>query len=357
MKERLERVRELATPEAGDAFLVSAPPAVTWLTGFTGSFGQVLLTADGGEFLTDSRYTIQAAEEVEGLEVATFAAPTKYSEHLAARVQALGIRRVLFQPEALTYKAVEEYRAALGQVELIPGSADLAPLRMIKTPDEVEKIRRACALADAAFAHIRNHFRVGATEREVELELDFYIRRHGAELAFPSIVVSGENSARPHGKATQKALTRGDFLTLDFGARLAGYNSDLTRTVVIGEPTPRHREVYETVLRAQLAALEMMRPGVAARDVDALARKVLDERDLARYFGHSLGHGLGREVHDAGSLGGTSKDVLAEGQVWTVEPGAYIPGFGGVRIEDDVVVTRDGIEILTHAPKELLHFG
>ena len=170
-------------------------------------------------------------------------------------------------------------------------------------------------------------------------------------------MASGPNSAKPHGRASERKLEAGDFLTLDFGAKLDGYNSDLTRTVVIGEPSARHEEIYGQVLKAQLASLEAMLPGVPAKDVDSLARTILDERDLAQYFGHSLGHGLGTEVHDVGRLGPGSPHTLAVGQVWTVEPGVYIDGWGGVRIEDDVVIREGGVEILNSTTKELLVFG
>ena len=163
-----------------------------------------------------------------------------------------------------------------------------------------------------------------------------------AELAFDPIVVSGNRSARPHGRASEKLLESGDFVTLDLGANLDGYCSDITRTFLVGKASDRHREVYGQVLKAQIAAIEAIKPGAIAKDVDGVSRKVLDEKGLAKYFGHGLGHGLGQVVHDGGSLNSSSETVLAEGQVWTVEPGAYIEGFGGVRIEDDVVVTSDG---------------
>ncbi len=196
----------------------------------------------------------------------------------------------------------------------------------------------------------------GVSELEVAIEIEFFFRKRGATAAFPVIAASGENSAKPHGTATEKVIEEGDFLTLDFGACLNGFNSDITRTVVIGEPSTRQREVYGQVLQAQLASLEAMKPGVPAKEVDAVARRVLAEADLDGYFGHGLGHGLGMLVHDFGRLAPTSEHVLAPGQVWTVEPGVYIEGFGGVRIEDDVVVTESGIETLTHSPKDLLTF-
>ena len=362
METKLVRARAaLAGTAHGDAMLVSSGDNVRWLTGFSGSFGFVVLSESRAVFVTDSRYAIQAQEEVEGFEIESFGSPTTGKQALADLVHRLGLGSLGFEAASLSYKTVEEYRAALNDdghaVEMVPVGDAVSDLRMVKSEDEIAKIRRACALADAAFAHVQRLFQVGVVEYDLQLELEFYLRRHRAGLAFDPIVVSGENSARPHGSATEKALAPGDFLTLDFGATLDGYHSDLTRTVVIGEPTERHREVYGQVLKAQLAALDRMRPGAKAHDVDALSREILDERGLAKYFGHSLGHGLGTVVHDVGRLGTNSPHVLAEGQVWTVEPGVYIPGFGGVRIEDDVVIREGGVELLTHSPKDLLIFG
>ena len=225
---------------------------------------------------------------------------------------------------------------------------------MAKFEPEIEAIRKACGVADAAFDHIQRLIQPGVTELDICLDLEFFMRRQGAGVAFPSIVVSGERSARPHGMPSDKKLENGDFVTFDFGARIDGYNSDITRTVVVGEATDRHREIYNQVRKANEECIAFMKPGVAASEVDALARRILDEKGFAKYFGHGLGHGLGRLVHDTGRMSASSKDVLALGQVWTVEPGVYVPGFGGVRIEDDVVVRGGGVEVLTHSTKDLL---
>jgi Xaa-Pro aminopeptidase len=224
---------------------------------------------------------------------------------------------------------------------------------MVKTSEEITKMRAACALADACYTHVLRMIQVGVTEYDIALDIEFYFRRHGAELAFSPIVVSGERSARPHGIPSEKKLEKGDFVTMDFGAKLDGYCSDLTRTVVVGEATDRHKDVYEAVLAAQMAAIEGIKPGMQTKDVDAIARELLAEKDLAQFFGHGLGHGLGSVVHDVGRMGPSATDVVEKGQVWTMEPGVYIPGFGGVRIEDDVVVTETGCEVLTHSPKHL----
>lgn len=350
----LSRLRSALAAEGVEALLVSDPINVAWLTGFSGTFGRVIVTPTDAVFITDSRYTIQAGEEVNDIPVQWFASPTNGDEFTAQQAKNLGVTRLGFESATTLYGAWEGWRKRMEGIELVPTRDILADLRMIKSPDEVALIRQACGISDAAFDHICRMIQPGVTEMDVLLDLEFFMRRQGAEVAFPSIVVSGERSARPHGKPSDKKLEVGDFVTMDFGARVGGYNSDMTRTVVVGEATPRHREVYETVLEAQLESLHAIRPGAKAKDVDALAREILGTRDLAKYFGHGLGHGLGRLVHDSGRFAATSTDVIEPGQVWTVEPGVYIPGFGGVRIEDDVFVTENGIEILTHSTKELL---
>jgi Xaa-Pro aminopeptidase len=350
----LQRLQARLRDQDIPALLVSDIVNVQWLTGFTGSFGVALVTASDGVFISDSRYTLQAQEEVSALPSKTFASPTDGATFIGESARELGIQRLGFESQTVTYDTYLSWKEKMKDVELFPTKDTIAPLRMIKTADEVEKIRAACKLADACFDHVLRLMQPGVSEYDIALEIEFFFRRNGAGLAFDPIVVSGERSARPHGKPSEKKLEAGDFVTMDFGARLDGYNSDLTRTVVIGKPTDRHHEVYGQVLKAQLAALSAMKPGVPAKEVDGVSRRVLDELGLAQYFGHGLGHGLGKVTHDNGRLNPTSDNVLEEGQVWTVEPGVYIEGFGGVRIEDDVVVTRDGIEILTSSTKELL---
>ncbi len=350
----LTRLRHAMEAAGVPALFVSDLKNVTWLTGFTGSSGAALVTPDSALFLTDGRYSVQAEEQVRNMPTAIFGGSEGLLGFLAGQVGEKRIARLGFEADQLTYAGYEKLAAELKGVDLMPTKGLFVELRLVKTPEEVAKIRAACQLADQTFAHVRRMIQPGVREYDLGLDLEFYIRRNGAEVAFDPIVASGERSAMPHGRASEKRLEKGDFLTLDFGAKLGGYCSDMTRTVVLGEASPRHREIYDQVNLALSAALEMMRPGVKAGDVDARAREVLAEKDLDQYFGHSLGHGLGREVHDSGRLAKGSETMLEPGQVWTVEPGAYLPGFGGVRIEDDVVVTETGIEILTHSPKELL---
>jgi Xaa-Pro aminopeptidase len=350
----IDRLRTAMRGANTGALLVSNMENVRWLTGFTGSFGLVVLTPDAGVFITDSRYTLQAQEEVRGLPSETFSSPVESTDFLKQQVERLGITDLAFEGDTVTFATYERWRDKLAPVQLKPAPDILAPLRMVKDSSEIDKIRTACKIADHCFDHVLRLIRPGATELDIALEIEFFFRRQGLALAFEPIAVSGERSARPHGKPSDKMLEMGDFLTMDFGCKFEGYCSDITRTVVVGEANDEHRRIYNRVLKAQMAALEAMKPGKQAAEIDALARRVLDEEGLAKYFGHGLGHGLGSVVHDHGRMNSTSPAVLQPGQVWTVEPGVYIEGFGGVRIEDDVVVTEAGIEILTHSTKELL---
>lgn len=350
----LPRLREAMSKHGIAAFLATDIDTVSWLTGFTGTAGVVLVTPSDGRFLTDSRYTIQAKEQVEALRVVASDTTMDRLSFIAGNTREMGIEALSFDGSKMTFAMADSLSKKLDGIAFVSVEDPVAPLRLVKTPDEIDKIRAACKLADACIEHASRLIQPGVSEWTVGLEVEFFYRRQGAELAFEPIVVSGERSARPHGRASEKLLEAGDFVTIDCGANLDGYCSDITRTFVVGKASDRHRTVYEEVLRSQVAAIEAVHPGVTGRDVDAVARNILGETDLAKYFGHGLGHGLGRLVHDGGALNPSSQVLLAPGQVWTIEPGVYIEGFGGVRIEDDVVVTPNGCEVLTAYPKELI---
>lgn len=337
-----------------DAVLVSSSTNLFWLTGFTGSFGYVIVTASEARFITDSRYTVQAKEQVTTMPIVGFSSPKTGLQVLKENLDELGIKKLAFESAYVTYGQFLTYQEKLSDFEWVPAGDLIESLRMIKTPAEVAKIQVACDLTDRCFDHIKRLVQVGVTEYEIQLELEFFFRRNGASCAFDPIIVSGPNSARPHGKATEKALEEGELVTFDFGAKVDGYCADMTRTVVVGKASEKTRAIYDQVLKAQMACLEMMKPGVIAEDVDAKAREIFAEKGWAENFGHGLGHGLGILVHDTGRLGVGSKTVLEPGQIWTVEPGIYFEGFGGCRIEDDVVVTETGIDIFNHSTKELL---
>jgi len=351
----LTKVREKMEKSGIPALLVSNIDNAGWLTGFSGSSANVVVTPKDALFITDSRYTIQARDEVSEIPVETYASPIEMSDFVGQQLKKMGIAKIGFEAANTTVEQFEKLKGKMNGIELMPAADIFTDLRLVKSPDEIEKIRAACKLADKCFEHVQRMIQPGVSEWDIGLEIEFYFRRNLAEIAFSPIVASGWRSALPHGRASRdKKLEAGDFVTLDFGAKLDGYNSDITRTPILKPVSDRHKFIYDRVLDAQLAALAMMKPGVIAHDVDAAARDLLAKDDLAKYFGHGLGHGLGRSVHDGGRLGTNSRTVLEPGQVWTVEPGVYIEGFGGVRIEDDVVVTETGIEILTSSPKEML---
>lgn len=350
----LERLRTRMKELGVSSILVSDNANVQWLTGFTGSAGCVVLTQSDAMFITDSRYAIQAVEQVTSMPVRSFASPVKMVDVIAEQAKAFGLTQLGFESASVTYQTFEEWQAAFAGIQLNGVRRLFEPVRMVKLEDEIVKTRAACRLADACFDHVIRMIQPGVREYDIALDIEFYFRRNGAELAFDPIVVSGPNSARPHGKPGERVLQRGDFVTMDFGAKLNGYCSDLTRTVVVEEASDRHVEIYEQVLKAETESILAIRPGKTGHEIDALARSILDEKGLAQHFGHGLGHGLGKVVHDFGGLRPGSEDILEVGQIWTVEPGVYIEGFGGVRIEDDIVVTPDGAEVLTHSPKELM---
>ncbi|MGE0002567.1 MAG: M24 family metallopeptidase [Fimbriimonadaceae bacterium] len=334
------------------AILLTDMDNVRWASGFTGSFGQAWVTQTASVFVTDSRYTIQAAEQVRGFEQHTFGAPKNLQDTMAEVVGNLGLKSVMFET-SLGYATWSDWREKFPSLELVPAGDLMKPLRMVKTEDEIAKIQEACRLADACMEHAKRMLQPGVTEYDVGLDIEFFFRRNGAEIGFSPIVASGPNSARPHATPGERKFQEGDFVTLDLGGRLDGYCSDITRTFVIGKATDRHREVYEAVLAAEQAAISAIRPGMTGKEVDAVSRDLLASKDLAQYFGHGLGHGLGLQVHDPGGLSTRSTDAIEVGQVWTIEPGVYIEGFGGVRIEDDVVVTDGNARVLTHVDRSL----
>lgn len=353
---RLERLRGALMAKKEEGSLVTSPDNLRYLTGFTGSFGTALVTLTDAMFVTDSRYTIQAQEQCKGWVVRWFTSATDGTTFLAEQAKSLGVQRFAIESRHITIARLAELRKRFKPVALKPIAELVEPLRLVKDADEIATIRHAARIVDQGFQHIQRMIREGAVEYDIGLELEFFIKRHSADAGFPPIAVSGERSALPHGRPSEKALVRGEFLTLDFGARYEGYHSDITRTVIVGKASDEQKRVYSAVLEAQTRAIAAMKPGKAGKAIDKVARDTLARYDLARYFGHGLGHSLGLACHDGAVMSPTSKVRLEAGQVWTVEPGVYIEGFGGVRIEDDVLVTNDGVEVLTQSPKHLMEF-
>ncbi|GAA0521177.1 Xaa-Pro peptidase family protein [Deinococcus depolymerans] len=333
-----------------DALWISEAANVRYVSGFTGGKdGKVLITPQGETLYTDARYAVQAQEESR---LPFFIArPPATLEHAAPALRDL---RVGFEAESLSVADLEQLRACWAGATLVSTAGLLADLRTVKTPDEVRAVREAQALADRVFTQVRPMIRAGVRELDVAVEIETLLRRAGAESAFDIIVASGPRGAMPHGVASGRVIGDGELVTVDMGARLNGYNSDMTRTVAVGTPSDEMRRVYRAVLEAEQAAVAAVRPGVSGAELDALARGILTGHGLGEAFAHSLGHGVGLMVHEGPSLRGASEDILRPGMIVTVEPGAYLPGVGGVRIEDLVLVTDDGHEVLSSSEREVL---
>ncbi|RLC77382.1 MAG: Xaa-Pro dipeptidase [Chloroflexi bacterium] len=347
---RLEKLREAIAAEGLDGLLVTQPENRRYLSGFTGSAGVLLITPDFALIATDFRYFEQVGRECPQFELVKIEG--KFTEVLPEMLADAGVKRLGFESEHLTVAQYEEWQRAAKGVEWVPTRGLVEKIRMVKTPEEVEAIRKAVALADEAFAHICECIHPGMTEKEAAWELEVYMRTHGAQkLAFDIIVASGPNGAMPHAKATDKPIEEGEPIVMDLGCVVNGYCSDLTRTIVLGSPDERFREIYEIVLRAQEEAERRIKAGISGREADAIARQVIDEAGYGDKFGHNLGHGVGLAVHEKPAVGRLSEDTLEAGCIITVEPGIYIPGWGGIRIEDMVLVKEEGTEVLTQAPK------
>jgi Xaa-Pro aminopeptidase len=352
---RLRRTHAAIEQRRLDVLLISYLPNIRYLCGFSGSAGVLLITARDKILLTDGRYTEQARLEVKGAKVkivkkAALAAAAEWLQKYP-RLTRVGI-------EAAHMSVAE--RAALAKAigkkkKIIASPPIIEPLRMIKDAHEIAAIRAACKLGVELFRTITSKLRPKITESQLAGELEFAARQAGAEqMAFSTIIAGGERSALPHGRASNAAIPQQGFVVCDFGVILAGYCSDMTRTVHVGRPQPEARSSYEAIREAQQVALDAVKPGVTSGEVDQAARKLLYNRGLGKFFTHSTGHGLGLEIHEAPKIAAAQNEVLRPGMVITIEPGVYLPGKWGIRIEDTVVVTETGCEILTPCPKDLL---
>jgi len=342
-------------PEEIGAAIITGKYNRRYYTGLLSSAGTLLVTREKCRFVIDSRYFEPARKTIKGCEVVL---QDKLYEQIGEFFREQGVKTAAVESDICTVKALAEYRENLPGVE-IPDDGRLARLiseqRMRKTPEELGHMRAAQAIADRTFSHILGWIKPGKTERDIALEIEFYGRSLGAEgAAFPFIVASGENSAIPHAAPGNRAVRPGDFLTMDFGFISEGYCSDMTRTVAVGHAGERQRMAYGTVLRAQKAGLAAIRPGVICRDVDAAAREIIDSSPFKGSFGHGLGHSLGLELHEQPRFDKLCETPLEPGMALSVEPGIYLPGEFGVRIEDIAAVTGEGCENLTASPKELI---
>ena len=326
-----------------------------YLTGFTGE-GVLLLLSEGLLLLTDSRYTEQAGREVPTLTLKEVQG--NYVDEVATQITALGVGRVAFAAKRMSHYWVERLSEQI-DAELISLEDPVGSLRRVKEPEEIDRIREATRITEAALTELASRIKAGVSERDLAVELEILIRNSGAEkVAFDLIVAAGENSALPHYRPGLRRLRTGDLLLFDVGAQVEGYCSDMTRVFVMGKAPARVRKIYDLVLSANRAGVAAIQAGADGKAIDAVVRGMIDEAGHKEHFGHGLGHGVGLEVHEGPRLSSLSEDTLEAGMVVTVEPGVYLPGFGGVRIEDLVVVGNDGCEVLTSFQRdELIEVG
>jgi Xaa-Pro aminopeptidase len=367
LEDRHLRVRAPLKDHGLDALVVTHTPNIRYLSNHSGSAGIVVLTHDAVYLLADFRY----AEAVARLQASPFSCPglvlrevpASYDEALLDLLAALGVRRAGIEAAHLSVARFEWLRKTIAHrsldIALVHTERIVEGARIIKDDWELGALREAALRLDPVAAAAFDAVRIGASEREVAAVIEQALRRAGFDrTAFDTIVASGPHAALPHHRANDRRIEAGDMVVLDFGGFLDGYCSDLTRTVVVGPPGPDATRVYEAVRDAQAAAIAVVKPGISASDVDGAARAVLEQRGLGQAFGHGTGHGLGLDVHEEPRVGKARPDVpaaiLEPGMVFTIEPGAYLPGWGGVRIEDDVMVTKDGCELLTSVTRDLL---
>jgi len=355
---RQKKLREHLATTRFDGLLISHLPNIRYLCGFTGSAGLLLVEEAGSVFFTDVRYDTQAHEEVKGAKVviARGAGLASLGEFLGARRKRARGWTIGIEAEHFTIAEKNRLAESLPTgVRLKDAPAIVERFRMVKDADELDRIRDAVALGAKLFDRALEVLRPGVKETEVAAEMELAARRGGAEaMSFPTIIASGARSALPHGRASDQPIARGGFVVCDFGVILSGYCSDQTRTVWVGAVPKDPRQAYEAVKEAQQAAIEAVRPGIAVGEVDAAARKVLQKAGLGRYFTHSTGHGVGLEIHESPRVGDGQREVLRPGMVITIEPGVYFPGRCGIRIEDMVVVTAGGREVMTPTSKDFL---
>lgn len=349
-KRRIEGLRRLIIGAGLDALYITNPENRFYLSGFSGTAGALLLCRDQSYLLTDFRYIDQVSHESPGFTI--IEVKGTYADALFEIVKEKGLLRLGCEGDHLTYNQFVALADKLKGVELRPSSGQVEGLRLCKDDSEVRLIKEAVRIASQAFLQELPGIKPGVTEQQVALRLEYTMRQMGAGgAAFKIIVASGARSAMPHGVASTKVIREGDIVTLDFGAVFCGYHSDITRTVVVGWSRQKLEDIYQIVLEAQMKAIAVLKAGVRAADVDRAARGVIESRGYGPFFGHSTGHGLGLNVHENPSLSVKNDAILQAGMVVTVEPGIYLPGWGGVRIEDTVLVEERGCKVLSELPK------
>ncbi|MGM0419641.1 MAG: aminopeptidase P family protein [Bacillota bacterium] len=353
MQKRIDKLKKLREKHDLDAVMITSKENRFYYSDFTGTAGILIITAEKNYFLTDFRYITQAKEQAKIYEIVEI--NREKEKKLVEFLQEKNINALGFEDNNVTYKYYHKLKGYTDDLNFVPLGSEISRFRQKKGPEEVARLEEAISLTEKAFIRLLDFIKPGLTEKEVAAELEYYLSQEGGEgAAFDFIVASGFRSALPHGVASDKVIENGEFVTFDFGAYYKGYCSDMTRTIVMGEASQKQQEVYNVVLEAHLAALEKIKPGMTGQEADKIARDIIRGNGYGDYFGHGLGHGLGIEVHEAPRLSPTSETILEPGMVVTDEPGIYIPDWGGVRIEDDLIITKNGCRSLNNSSKELL---
>lgn len=352
-KIKLEKVREKLNEFEIDAIFINHLPNIRYLTGFSGSSGLCLISKNDAFFITDFRYKEQAKIQVKNFKKLIATGKTLL-DLIQERHILKGLKKVGFEAEYASFSLVNELKRRFKNLKLIPTKNFIEEISAVKTPDEIENIKTAIRISERVFNEILNIIKPGVAEIEVAAEISYLHKKFGAEKdAFDIIVASGWRSALPHGVASEKKLKKGELVVIDFGCVYNGYHSDITRTIAIGKISSEKRKIYQIVLDAQTRAIESARAGLKANELDSIARDYIKQKGYGKFFGHSLGHGIGTEIHTLPRIAPKSNYVLQKGNVITIEPGIYIPGIGGVRIEDDILINSTA-ETLTTLPRNLI---
>ncbi|SNR86648.1 Xaa-Pro aminopeptidase [Anaerovirgula multivorans] len=351
MGNRIEKARDVLHEKGLDAILIYKPENRRYFSGFTGTTGYVIITKTEAKFITDFRYIQQAQNQCPDFQIVEISK----SELLTNIIEKIHINTLGVEEEFFTYGNAIDLQSKLNNVSLMGLGGALTKIRSIKEEKELKFIEKAADLGDKGFAHVLDLIKPGVKELDIALELEFFMRKHGASSSsFNFIVASGTRSSLPHGVASDKLIEEGDFVTLDFGCIYEGYCSDMTRTLVVGEANDKQKKIYSIVLKAQKTALESVKTGITGKELDTIAREIIEKEGYGQYFGHGLGHGVGMEIHELPHVNTMGDVAMEPGMVITIEPGVYLPDFGGVRIEDLVVVTESGYKVLSKTPKELI---
>lgn len=352
--DRITKLHNYLSENNLDAIFLTKEPNVNYISAFTDEEAMALVSTKGNYLITDGRFTELAESICTGFEVVNWQLfERNRNKAVLSLCERNGIKRLGFEQEDLSFEKYASLNETLADVELVPTSGVIEALRYVKTEEELANSRKACEIADKALEELLPYIKVGASERELCARLEFNMKMHGAQaIGFETILISGAKTSLPHGKPNDKCIEEGDFVTIDFGAMYNGYISDMTRTFVVGKASEKQKEVYELVRAAQQAGLDHMYAGAHATEPDRAVREIVKKYE--EYYYPGMGHGVGREVHEEPFLGNYGTRTMEKGCIITMEPGLYIPGWGGVRIEDTVLITEDGCERLTHFPKELM---